>query len=624
MRLGLGLGLQRRGGRALVHTVYGVRFRDAVTDFEYERTGSLDELGYDATDEVNEEHLQVHNKLQRCVVKDDGTFNYYLHPDNSAYKQGSSIPDSLAGMEEIETIKEEWDDAYDTGRIGLIKLKPDSSPAEAAAEANIGKWIEVFDAVSSKGGALIVGWDNATKEYLLSHPHHKSWGGGATHYRIGDAKLDGSDGQVMVEIPEFWHKYSLENDGGHTWQKHEVSLSEFDGATKFVKRYISAFEGVRQHDSKHRDGWIGTYNSETKRWADSSQHGSVDRVGSVAGFYPLSTYHRANFRAACDGVSATPSYPAASGYHQYDFRSNWILQLLIVIEVASFNSQDKVGDGLSSVSSGQWNNYNSYRGLRKTGDSIRAGNSTFDQTELGINAPKMDIDTQDYTIETVSYRGVENMWGHLWKWLDGINLRWDETVGENQFARPSICEKPEHFQDDVNSGEYAEVDERMVSNVWIAASATCDITEGGEVSTDGGNFTNSRVGTNMVVGGIEYEIESITDNNNLTLKDYVGGVQLGVVCSYGIFGSRVQRYWRIPGSLMFPVEPNAETGGATSFMCDYLYLPSSVSVGYYRAVLVGGNALSGAIVGAWCVLSSLGWTYSLARSGGRLCKKNII
>jgi hypothetical protein len=153
---------------------YGLDWNE-TTD-TYTRTGS-------------DNYLAIQSLVRRCVLKADGTVNYYLHPDNSNFKE-------------------------------------DGTPS----------------------------------------------------------KLDGTDGNVMVEVPKFYYKYEYVTSNGNIIHRHSISLTPQVGyevywshmhPTEKAYRYYPAYQG---------------YNS-----------GGV--LKSISGVYPTTNQSIATFRsqAAANG-----------------------------------------------------------------------------------------------------------------------------------------------------------------------------------------------------------------------------------------------------------------------------------------------------------------------------------
>ena len=210
--------------------------------------------------------------------------------------------------------------------------------------------------------------DGTVAAYLLSTDSTILAGGGA-------ATLDGSAGQVMVEIPKFWYKHTFTGDT-HTW---EISTGAADGYSvhpAFIKngvevpfRYMSAYEGFVS--------------------------GSV--MSSVSGQCPTTSQTRAAVR--------TYASNRGTGWRQWDYTLMNAIQLLYLVEYQDFNTQETIGMGRTELS-GSWS-CDSLIG--HSGKSNGDGNGTNSVAGNTNNA-------------YMTYRGIENWYGSIWKWVDGVNI----------------------------------------------------------------------------------------------------------------------------------------------------------------------------------------------------------
>ncbi len=289
------------------------------------------------------------------------------------------------------------------------------------------------------------------------------------------SSLTGVDGQVMVEVPQGWLKYWYSG----TTHNYLISKEQFNGASRFDshykngtwvdKRYIGAYEGTLYDVSAgiYTDGiyqtavscvfantdksltiasrtgvflllTVGdkivvsgtTNNNGTKTVASLVSATKItiseavvnetaaatvvqtekdwtattgDKLCSISGKAPINYGMRANFRAVAKN--------RGTGWRQEDYDLASAINLLYLIEYASFYSQSVIGAGLTDWSSGTWSAYNDYNPINKTGSSNSKGNTTFNLSNgSGVIGSYM------------TYRGIENWYGHLWKWIDGINI----------------------------------------------------------------------------------------------------------------------------------------------------------------------------------------------------------
>jgi len=151
---------------------------------------------------------------------------------------------------------------------------------------------------------------------------------------------------------------------------------------------------------------------------------------SISGQPNLVNITRAAARAGCSGRGAN--------YCQYDFATLMTLWLLYIVETANWNSQTAVGNGNVGTSA-----------ALPTGD---ADGVAFHSGSMGAAAVNN---------RGVKYRHMENLWGNIYQWVDGINFQ-----NQNAF----VCTDPAAFADDVGpTAAYAQVPYSLPSNGsgWI-------------------------------------------------------------------------------------------------------------------------------------------------------------
>lgn len=218
---------------------------------------------------------------------------------------------------------------------------------------------------------------------------------------VTSSVLDGTDGQVMVEIPKFYYRYSYLS-GVHHWEIANSAGCGFELHPAFVKngvemdaRYVGAYEG-----------YIDT-----------------GVLGSVSGQTPTTSQTRAQFRTAAEARGA--------GWHQWDATLHHLVSLLYLIEYADLNSQAMIGDGNTA--------YTSWPGSPPslTGVSNSAGDATWNQTTAGGSAT-----------DGMSYRGIENLYGHVWKFMDGLNVHNSTAHGSQVW----LSQNPDDYADDTDVG----------------------------------------------------------------------------------------------------------------------------------------------------------------------------
>lgn len=226
------------------------------------------------------------------------------------------------------------------------------------------------------------------------------------YYGDENFKADGSNGQVMVEQPRFYYKVvplkteKIDGADGYHLRKARYYISDtpkagFKVHPAFVRNgvevdriYLSAFEGSIYDTS------AGAYLLNDEQVADFEN----DKLSSIAGAKPCSGQTQELTRANARKLA----HNRGEGWEQATIQSVSATQLLFAIEYASFNSQAEIGRG-NTDSASETNS------VQKTGDTIALGN----RSGTVINGNDISI---------ASFRGEENIWGNIWKWVDGINI----------------------------------------------------------------------------------------------------------------------------------------------------------------------------------------------------------
>lgn len=207
--------------------------------------------------------------------------------------------------------------------------------------------------------------------------------------------LTGADGQVMVEIPAFYYRHTYSSTT-HTWRISQTPQAGFELHPAFLKnglpvgnRYIGAYEGSMWDATT--SAMVSSANIVTDMYA------AGDKLCSYSGQFPKVNETRAEFRA----MAAS----RGTGWRQQDYDLVSAIQLLYLVEYANFNSQTMIGMGRTERT-GTWV-ADSYIG--QCGKSNAIGNGT----------ASVGGDTNN---AYMTYRGIENFFGNVWKFVDGINV----------------------------------------------------------------------------------------------------------------------------------------------------------------------------------------------------------
>nr|DAL73762.1 MAG TPA: tail collar fiber protein [Caudoviricetes sp.] len=294
------------------------------------------------------------------------------------------------------------------------------------------------------------------------------------YYGDPNYKEDGSNGQVMVYQPKFYYLvcpvvYDVQETGiGYHLRKANYYVSEkaragfrlhpaFYDANGNEIDYIllSAYEGSIYDTSASaylmNDEQVMSYGE--------------DLFSSIAGAKPASGLTQNLTRPNIEQMAQNRGI----GWHGDLIKAESANQLLMIIELGAMNTQNAIGLGLVSISDDRAYNCSSL-----TGSTSSLGNST------GIAASTINEKGGVQTTETaagkvaVTYRGMENPWGNIWKSVYGINFHGNGNMGGGQ---PYIC-NDFNFAESKNNDNYIAAGFTVANtNGYISAmgySTSCD------------------------------------------------------------------------------------------------------------------------------------------------------
>jgi len=516
--------------RALAKALYyGVSWDENADT--YARTGTLAGIATGSSPDAS--LIPIQAAMRRCILDDNGVVQYYLDPTNS-YNRLERTPD-IIGTDDAGVAYKVSDAVVVTGvdDAGAAYKVSDNAMFAEAESVYVGKYVhnttdDTYALITAKdsdnvlsisadimanGEGFKIGVLSAPVAEYVGHYVHNTTGDtyamitakdddatlsiasdimtNGEGFEICTAVLNGTDGQVMVQIPKFYYHY-VYSGTTHTWEISLYPLEGFSIHPAFVKnneivdyRYIGAYEGTLYDNSRtaytnglqltagstdftaatktiHRDnesnpfsllevgdklviaGATDAGNNQTVTVAtigdasiivteaiverqndanvtiETEKNFVNDKLCSVSGKAPINDGTRAEFRA----IAAK----RGTGWRQQDYDLASAIQLLYLIEYADWNSQSVIGNGLTDWAGATWDAWNDYNPIETSGNSNSDGNAT-------ANNSAGDGTTGSY----MTYRGIENFFGHIWKWVEGIN------VNANV---PYICNNDSDFADD--------------------------------------------------------------------------------------------------------------------------------------------------------------------------------
>ena len=267
-----------------------------------------------------------------CIEKDDNDESPKVVED-SVCEKGIEIVKAYGIKRTIETESSAWERTDDA--VGLV------------ANAQIGA-TEVrndFDTIYPWSDIKSYNYNTDTKTIT-------AW------YGDDNFKFDGSNGEVLTYIPEFYYR-RIQEDG---------------------YEYISITKDYQEGYTKSEAFSVGRY----------TMSGAVNDVHSRSGYQPLGNHTITEFREYAKQLGEE--------FGQMDYHY-FILELLYLVEYADYNSQAKLGPGY-------------------TNNSNTAPTQSGGCDILGMHSGS--VDGTDGS--SVIYRGIEDIFGNIWQFIDGMNI----------------------------------------------------------------------------------------------------------------------------------------------------------------------------------------------------------
>lgn len=297
-------------------------------------------------------------------------------------------------------------------------------------------------------------------------------------YGDADYKEDGSMGQVMVYQPKFYYlvcpvEYDPIDTGiGYHLRKANYYVSEkpragfrlhpafYDASGNEIDYFLtSAYEGSIY------DASASAYLLNDEQVMNTGE----DKFSSIAGARPASGSSQNLTRPNIEAMAQN----RGTNWHGDLIKQVSAEQMLMIIEMGMMSLQTAVAQGVVSL---PWttgsDTTSSYAAT--TGSTASLGNGTGraekTTTYEGGVAKEYNVDGKT----SVCWRGKENFWGNIWKFVYGINIWGNGKMGGGQ---PYIC-SDFSFAESKNSGNYEPAGFTVTNaNGYISAmgySTACD------------------------------------------------------------------------------------------------------------------------------------------------------
>lgn len=297
-------------------------------------------------------------------------------------------------------------------------------------------------------------------------------------YGDADYKEDGSMGQVMVYQPKFYYlvcpvEYDPIDTGiGYNLRKANYYVSEkpragfrlhpafYDASGNEIDYFLtSAYEGSIY------DASASAYLLNDEQVMNTGE----DKFSSIAGARPASGSSQNLTRPNIEAMAQN----RGTNWHGDLIKQVSAEQMLMIIEMGMMSLQTAIAQGVVSL---PWttgsDTTSSYAAATGSTASLGNGTGRAEKTttyEGGV--------AKEYTVDgktSVCWRGKENFWGNIWKFVYGINIWGNGKMGGGQ---PYIC-SDFSFAESKNSGNYEPAGFTVTNaNGYISAmgySTACD------------------------------------------------------------------------------------------------------------------------------------------------------
>ena len=293
---------------------------------------------------------------------------------------------------------------------------------------------------------------------------------------------DGSMGQVMVYQPKFYYlvcpvvydpikstglgyhlrkaNYYVSSKPRAGFRLHPAFYDENGNQVDYI--LMGAFEGSIYDTSAQ------AYLLQDEQVADFTAS-TGDKFSSIAGARPATGISQNLTRPNIEQLSKN----RGAGWHLENAKIASMNQLLMMIEYGQMELQKPIGQGIVTL---PWatgsDTTSSYAGVTGSTSALGNGTGRAERTttyEGGV--PK------EYTVDgktSVTYRGLENPWGNIWKLVYGVNI-WGN--GKMDGGQPYIC-KDFNYSESKNTDNYIGAGFTVTNKGGyisaMAYSPTCD------------------------------------------------------------------------------------------------------------------------------------------------------
>ena len=418
-------------GAQVTLTLWGEIYQDKTDISIYNSGGTVYEIQIDKDKIIN--------------GKASVTWNWIVGNSSNTFVRVYVSPNSITGISTIHKIKLEygdlstewtpaWEDIPDIEERYAYGVEWDmaSSSPDGKRVGNMQLHREL--PVQSKIRGCVLDNSGGVKKYL-----------GASSWSQEDMSIDYLLEAIMAEMDRFWIRFYIKG------LKFGCMMSDtpMPGYTYINKRYMSAFEGGIDRPSMTLLSAYGVGSTNVNRRGGGNTADWDGTYRSLLG-RPVTNLTRDQFRQA--------ARKRGSGWEMYTYNAHKILFWLFAVEYATLDSQkpfnaQKDANGFAQGGLGpgptqmtDWTNFNNANPLIPCGYTNEFGNGSGEKAYVVKNASG----GTHATLMANRYRGIENPFGHIWKYTDGANIQ--VTTGDAGLSILWTTDDPSNFSDTSYTG----------------------------------------------------------------------------------------------------------------------------------------------------------------------------
>ena len=326
------------------------------------------------------------------------------------------------------------------------------------------------------------------------------------------AVLDGTDGQVMVEVPEHYRRHTLGSD----YYDSEIALAPFTGAFKVNKYYVSMSEAAMDRTNNKLSSVVNT----TTQYRGGNNASSWDGTYRSLLGMPATDISTINFHTYANN--------RGTGWEMYEVDVHDDIYWLYAIEYANTNvqlaynseltsegyHQGGLGNGVIGENWNSWKSYNSINPIIPCGTTLSLGNNS---GVVSYSPLSSDGSTAWGTFSVPSYRGIQNPYAHISQWAIGYM-----GVGKGTAYVAYRCRNRKHYSTaGILNDYYSQVGRITDSSGWIKTI----------VKNKYGNIIPTSVGAGDATYFSDYVMASYSYNNYTA--QFGGSWDVGSYCGLG-------------------------------------------------------------------------------------------